>query len=254
MIPKKIHYCWFGESPLPGLYREYIQSWKKCCPDYEIIRWDETNFDVTQNGYCSQAYKAKKWAFVSDYARLKIIYENGGIYLDTDVEMLKDITPLISDGVGFVGFQNSIEVNTGQGFAAEPHNEVIKAMLDIYEKRQFVLCDGDSNTISCPAANTFALIGCGLKINRPWCASIQTLKGLRVYPEEYFNSLNFDTQKLNITPNTYLIHHYAATWVDNNQKLRKTIKHFIPSFILRKRAEKIARRNLQLIAEEIDKC
>ena len=254
MIPKKIHYCWFGGNPLPELYKAYMQSWRKYCPDYEIVQWNETNFDVTQNVYCSQAYKAKKWAFVSDYARLKVIYENGGVYLDTDVELLKDITPLIADGIGFIGFQNPIEVNTGLGFAAEPHNEAVKAMLDIYEKRQFVFSDGTYNITMCTTANTFGLIECGLKINQPWCASIQTLKGLRVYPEDYFNSLNYDTQKLKITPNTYMIHHYAATWVDNNQKLRKAIKRFLPSFILRKRAERISRRNLQLIAEEIDKC
>ena len=252
MIQKKIHYCWFGENPLPELYKKYMQSWKKYCPEYEIIQWDETNFDVTQNQYCLEAYRAKKWAFVSDYARLKIIYENGGVYLDTDVELLKDITPLISNGIGFIGFQNPIEVNTGLGFAAPPHNEVVKAMLCIYEKRHFVLSDGTYKTIPCPVANTLGLINCGLKVNQPWYTRIQMLNGIKVYPEEYFNPLNNDTQKLNITPNTYMVHHYAATWVDNNQKLRKTIKRFIPAFILLKHTKNVARRNMQLLKDEIE--
>lgn len=108
MIPKIIHYCWFGGNPLPEQYKKYMESWKKYCSDYEIVEWNESNFDVTQNQYCYEAYQASKWAFVSDYARLKIIYENGGIYLDTDVELIKDVTPLVADGVGFIGFQNPI--------------------------------------------------------------------------------------------------------------------------------------------------
>ena len=246
MIPKKIHYCWFGENPLPNYAKKCIESWGRHCPDYEIIQWKETNFDVTQNQYCLEAYRAKKWAFVSDYARLKIIYENGGVYLDTDVELLKDITPLISDGVGFIGFQNLIEVNTGLGFAAEPHNEAVKAMLNVYEKYH------SFNAIPCPVANTLALIECGLKVNQPWC--IQTLDGIKVYPVEYFNPFSFDTQKLKITANTYTIHHYASTWVDNNQKLRKTIKRFIPAFLLHKHTESVARRNMQLLKDEIEKA
>ena len=138
------------------------------------------------NQYCLETYNAKKWAFVSDYARLKIIYENGGVYLNTDVELLKDITPLISNGIDFIGFQNPIEVNTGLGFAAEPHNEVVKAMLCIYEKRHFVLSDGTYKTIPCPVANTLGLINCGLKVNQPWYTRIQMLNGIKVYPEEYF--------------------------------------------------------------------
>ena len=108
MIPKIIHYCWFGGNPLPEQYKKYMESWKEYCPDYEIVEWNENNFDVTKNQYCYEAYRASKWAFVSDYARLKIIYENGGIYLDTDVELIKDVTPLVADGVGFIGFQNPI--------------------------------------------------------------------------------------------------------------------------------------------------
>ena len=134
MIPKIIHYCWFGGNSLPLNYQSYMESWKKNLPDYEIKCWNEDNFDVTQNLYCKEAYEHKKWAFVSDYARLKVIYDYGGIYLDTDVEVVKDLITLITNGVGYIGFQNSEEVNTGLGFAAAPHNLCIKSMLDISGK------------------------------------------------------------------------------------------------------------------------
>lgn len=251
MIPKKIHYCWFGRNPLPEQYKKYMASWKKFCPDYEIIEWNETNFDVTQNQYCNEAYLASKWAFVSDYARLKIIYENGGIYLDTDVELVKDITPLVTDGVGFIGFQNPIEATTGLGFAAAPHNVVVKAMLDIYENRNFVRPDGTYNVIPCPAANTVGLIHCGLKVGKPWCNQVQVLQDMRVYPEEYFNPLDNDTQRLSITENTYTIHQYAATWLGKKYSLRKKIKQWIPNIFLRWRTEKVAQKHLREIENEI---
>ena len=251
MIPKKIHYCWFGRNPLPEQYKKYMASWKKFCPDYEIIEWNETNFDVTQNQYCHEAYLASKWAFVSDYARLKIIYENGGIYLDTDVELVKDITPLVTDGVGFIGFQNPIEATTGLGFAAAPHNVVVKAMLDIYENRNFVRPDGTYNVIPCPAANTVGLIHCGLKVGKPWCNQVQVLQDMRVYPEEYFNPLDNDTQRLSITENTYTIHQYAATWLGKKYSLRKKIKQWIPNIFLRWRTEKVAQKHLKEIENEI---
>lgn len=251
MIPKTIHYCWFGETPLPEQYRKYMESWQRYCPDYKIIEWNESNFDTTRNRYCQEAYSAQKWAFVSDYARLKIIYECGGVYLDTDVELVKDITPLVVDGIGFIGFQNPIEATTGLGFAAAPHNEVVKAMLDIYENRTFVLSDGTYNLIPCPAANTTGLISCGLKIDYPWCNRIQTLQGIAVYPEEYFNPLNYDTQKLNVTSNTYMIHHYSATWINNNRKIRKIAKQFLPSFLLQSHTKRVSKRDLQLIKEEL---
>lgn len=250
MIPRKIHYCWFGENPLPEQYNKYMQSWKKYCPDYEIVEWNETNFDVTQNQYCHEAYLASKWAFVSDYARLKIIYENGGIYLDTDVELVKDITPLVTDGVGFIGFQNPIEATTGLGFAAAPHNAVVKAMLDIYENRSFVRPDGTYNVIPCPAANTVGLIHCGLKVGKPWCNQVQVLENMRVYPEEYFNPLDNDTQKLSITENTYMIHQYAATWLGNSHNVKKKIKMLFPTVILKGHTQRIARNHLKTVEEE----
>lgn len=251
MIPKVINYCWFGRNPIPKEYMDYMETWKKYCPDFEIKEWNEDNFDVTANTYCREAYEAGKWAFVSDYARLKIIYDNGGIYLDTDVELVKDLTSLISDGVGFIGFQNAYEATTGLGYAAAPQNDVVKAMLDLYEERHFVLPTGELNKIPCPASNTVALISCGLKVGEKWSHEIQYLDGINVYPIDYFNPLDWDTRQLNISNNTYSIHRYASTWFDQNASVRQKIKSFFPKWYLRKRTKRIAQRDIQKVQQEI---
>lgn len=111
MIPKIIHYCWFGGKPLPDEVKYYISTWQKYCPDYEIKEWNESNFDVNQNQYCREAYETKKWAFVSDYARLKILYEYGGIYMDTDVEVCKPLDHLASYGF-WSGFESESQIQT----------------------------------------------------------------------------------------------------------------------------------------------
>ena len=228
-----------------------MKSWKKKCPDYEIKCWNEDNFDVTQNIYCKEAYEHKKWAFVSDYARLKVIYEYGGIYLDTDVEVIKDLTPLITKGIGYIGFQNSEEVTTGLGFAAAPHNFCIKSMLDIYSRRRFILDNGKYNIIPCPAANTVGLMKCGLKVGYHASKIIQHLEGLDVYPEEYFNPLDADTKQLSIFDKTYTIHWYTASWFKASAKRKQILKKFIPKSILEYRTKKIARRDIRKIFHEV---
>lgn len=136
MIPKIIHYCWFGGNEKPEIIKKCIESWKKFCPDYEIIEWNESNFDVNCNQYVKDAYAAKKWAFVSDYARLKVVYDNGGIYLDTDVllhaslnELLKFNCWLASDDVRYI--------NTGLGFGAIKYHSLIKAIMEEYLTYEF---------------------------------------------------------------------------------------------------------------------
>lgn len=250
MIPRIIHYCWFGCNPLPNEYIQYMDTWRKYCPDYEIRRWDESNFDINQNQYCREAYQNKKWAFVSDYARLKIIYENGGIYLDTDVEVLRDLTVLISSGVGFIGFQNSEEINTGLGFAAEKHNPCVKTMLDIYEKRKFII-GGKLNLNPCPAANTVGLIKCGLKTGRKNTKQVQYLDGINVYPIEYFNPCNTDDRKVTITENTFTYHHYSGSWFSRFSKMKKSVKKILPRIFLDYRTERVARQSIQKIYREL---
>lgn len=251
MIPKVIHYCWFGRNSLPDEYKVYMESWKKFCPDYEIKEWNEDNFDVNVNQYCKEAYDAKQWAFVSDYARLKIIYEQGGIYLDTDVELLKSLSPLVSAGVGFLGFQNPEEVNTGLGFAALPYNNCVKSMLDIYEKRTFLKKDGSFDLTPCPVVNTVGLKMHGLKTGKEAIKEIQHLDGIDVYPIDFFNPMNVDTLKISITNNSYSVHRYAASWYSNKGKKRRKIKKIIPSYILNYRSCLISRRDIKIIEKNL---
>lgn len=245
MIPKVIHYCWFGRNPLPAQLAGYIETWREHCPDFEIIEWNEDNFDVSQNDYCIEAYKAKKWAFVSDYARLKIIHDHGGIYLDTDVEVLRPLTELIADGVGFVGFQNTEQVNTGLGFAAASQNPCIKKMLELYETRHFLQEDGSYDLTPCPVTNTVALKQCGLKTGKMASKNIQHLEGLNVLPIAWLNPLNADTAKTVITEDTYTIHHYAASWLQGNRRLTRAVKNCMPAFCLEIRSRYISRRDVR---------
>ena len=159
-IPKVLHYCWFGGASKPKNIQNCIRSWKKYCPDYEIIEWNEQNFDVSQSLYTRQAYDARRWAFVADYARLKILYEQGGIYMDTDVELLRPLDDLLAYPA-FFGFQHNNEVATGQ---STPEMEV--------------------------------------------------------FPVEYFCPVAYAGFTCDITPNTYSIHHYHASWKEKSRAIR----------------------------------
>lgn len=141
MIPKKIHYCWFGGNPLPEDVKRYIESWKKYCPDYELIRWDESNYDVHKNTYVELAYQNKKWAFLTDYARLDTIYEHGGIYLDADVELVHGLDDLLQNNC-YMGMEQVGTVNTGLGFGAEPKHPFLRENMKPYEEQNFIQEDG----------------------------------------------------------------------------------------------------------------
>lgn len=247
MIPQIIHYCWFGNKSIPDEYLNYIETWRKFCPDFEIKKWDESNFDVHSNMYCKEAYDAGKWAFVSDYARLKIIYEYGGVYLDTDVEMIKDIRQLLKDGNGFIGFQNDIEVATGLGFAAEKRNKCVKSMLDVYEGRHFLLENGKFDLLPCPAANTYGMIKCGLNISEVRDSNVIMIENIKVYTEKYFNPYDVEKGKMNVTDCTYTIHHYGASWNDVKTLYIRKIKKIIPKYFLKRRTNKIAIENINKI-------
>ena len=214
MIPKKIHYCWFGRGPKPKLANKCIASWKKYCPEYEIIEWNEDNFDVYQNAYTKYCYENKKYAFLSDYARLKVVYENGGIYFDTDVEVIRSIDTLCEDEA-FFGFENNDYVATGLGFGAEKEHPVLKKMLEEYDP----LMNEDITVIKCPELNTNALMYYGLKKD----GKLQNVEGAVIYPEEYFNPFDDPTGKLNITENTYSIHWYAKSWMSKKAVIRSKL-------------------------------
>ena len=209
--PKKIHYCWFGSSPLPELALKCIESWKKYCPDYEIIEWNESNFDVHCCRYVEEAYNAKKWAFVSDYARFWILYHYGGVYFDTDVELIKSIDDLPDT---FAGFESDTTVASGLIRGATKGDSVCKMMIDSYQNDRFLL-DGDSfNFKTVCERETHILEKNGLRKN----GQLQIVANTVVYPRDYFCPKDFATGVLNITENTYAIHHYDGSWLPEEEK------------------------------------
>ena len=214
MIPKKIHYCWFGRGEKPKLAKRCIASWKKYCPDYEIIEWNEDNFDINTNEYTKWCYENKKYAFLSDYVRLLVVYQNGGIYFDTDVELIRNPDFLL-ENQAFFGFECSEYVNTGVGFGAETENISVNQMIDEY----LPLLDGKHGVIGCPKLNTEALVKLGLKRD----GSYQEFPWGTVYPKEYFNPYESTTGILNKTGNTVSIHWYMGSCLTTGQKIRSVI-------------------------------
>ncbi len=213
MIPKKIHYCWVGGNPIPEKDRACIDSWRKFCPDYKIIEWNESNYDFSKSSYMKQAYEAKMWGFVPDYARLDIIYREGGIYLDTDVEMVRNLDDLLKYEA-FMGFENRVGVALGLGFGAESGNLVIKQMRDMYEDFSFYKGDHTLNLVVSPVYSTEILKSYGLKAN----GKRQTVGNVEVFPPEYFAPLCYADNRLRITENTYSIHWYHASWHTPEQR------------------------------------
>ena len=224
MIPKIIHYCWFGGNSLPDLALKCIDSWKKYCPDYEIICWDETNYTFDKKSiYVQEAYEEKKWAFVSDYARLDIIYNYGGIYLDTDVELIASLDDLLDEEC-FLGLETSGFIATGLGFGAEKNNIAIKKMLDEYKDIHFRIDKGIFDTIPCPRRNTVPFWSEGLNEKS---LKIQYLQSATIYPPEYFCPLDYVTNCINITSNTRSIHHYGSMWISESDKqIRKMVEGY----------------------------
>ena len=201
MIPKIIHYCWFGRGEKPELAKKCIASWKKFCPDFEIREWNEDNCDYLAMPFMAEAYAAKKYAFVSDVMRLVVLERYGGMYFDTDVEVLRDISPLLDDE-GFIGFENDQYVASGLTIAAEAHHPVIQAMIEEYKKMM----------------GRFGLARSGQE---------QLVAGIHVYPADYFNPLDSVTGKLTKTKNTYSIHWYSMSWLPKRKQIRAKIGRVI---------------------------
>ena len=215
MIPKIIHYCWFGRGEKPELAKKCIASWKKSCPDFEIREWNEDNCDYLAMPFMAEAYAAKKYAFVSDVMRLIVLEQYGGVYFDTDVEVLRDITPLLNDE-GFIGFENDRYVNSGQAMAMVAHQPVVQVMIEEYKKLHFVKPDGSITPVGCPHLNTDVLERFGLERN----GQEQVVAGIHVYPADWFNPLDSTTGELNKTPNTYSIHWYSMSWLPKRVRLK----------------------------------
>lgn len=235
MIPKIIHYCWFGGNPLPESAKKCIASWRKFLPDYEIWQWSEgplnenehehekdlfdkiLPFDVNSIPYTQQAYEAKKYAFVSDYARFWILYKYGGLYFDTDVEIIKPLDDIIERGP-FMGIEVRAkegeypQVAPGLGLGVTPGHELYQVLLDKYASLRFLNEDGSLNQKTIVKYNTEVLQEQGLQASN----DLQEVVGVWIYPADYFNPLDSLTGKLKLTDNTRSIHWYMNSWSDSS--------------------------------------
>ena len=215
MIPKIIHYCWFGRNPKHKLEKKCIASWKKFCPDYQIIEWNEDNYDLASAPlFVRQAIEAKKWAFATDYIRLKVVYEYGGIYMDTDVELIKPLDSLLDNKLYF-GLQHSnsfISVATGLGFGAEKHTEFLRELMAVYESEPFLLPNSEKNITPNTAKEktVFQKYGLMLEDREQFLMDV-----IHIYSSEYFNPIHWGEKKPNLTEKTISIHWYSASWWDN---------------------------------------
>ena len=218
MIPKTIHYCWFGRNPKPKLAEKCIKSWRKKCPDYQIIEWNEDNFDISACPlYVRQEYEAKLWAFVSDYTRLKVVYDYGGIYLDTDVELRKNLDPLLEYNAYF-GFDDERKIATGLGFGAEKHHPLLRELMCDYDDISLIREDSTIDRTPCPTRNTVVFEKHGLIRDN----SKQVLDdNVLILPQEYLSPISFFTGKKTITKNTISIHWFQASWFNEEQKERQ---------------------------------
>jgi len=212
MIPEKIHYVWLGGKPLTELGQECLKSWKKFCPYYEIIRWDESNFNIEQNLYCKQAYEAKKYAFVSDYIRLYVMVNYGGIYMDTDVEVLKPLDNFLHHKA-FSGFESPSGIPTGI-MACEKDFPLFKELLEDYEHRDFIKESGEYNTVTNVVYITDKCLEKGLQLNN----TLQEVDGFILYPKDYFCPKDPCTRQVILTNHSVCIHHFEGSWLTKKER------------------------------------
>ena len=242
MIPKIIHYCWFGRNPLPELAKQCIASWKKFLPDYEIREWNEDNFDVNIIPYTAEAYRLKKYAFVSDYARFWILFRYGGIYFDTDVEVIRPLDDIIAKG-NFMGFELDpdgentpgkyaprycFSVALGLGFGMTKKHPFLQRMMDYYSNLDFDISTLTPWSKTIVAHTTEVLVQMGLQNRR----GIQQVGDITVYPHEYFAPINVISSRLHITGCTYTIHWYMGSWDSKkNETWRDKVRRYIPEWV-----------------------
>lgn len=209
LIPKTIHYCWFGGNELPEKNIKWIESWRKYCPDYEIIRWDETNYNYKKNRFMQQAYENMKWGFVSDYARLDVVHEYGGIYLDTDVEVIRSLDDLLYEEA-FMCTEDGERLSTGLGFGSVKDNAFIKGIMELYDDIDF----DPLHPIACPAFQLEYFLNKGFKQN----GGYQIVDRCTIYPQLVLSPMSQVSGVIRTTAQTYSIHHFDASWYDDDQK------------------------------------
>lgn len=204
-----INYCWLGRGEKPEKVKYYIESWKKFCPDAQIIEWNEDNYNLNVNAYVKAAYEQKKYAFASDYIRFDVLYRNGGVYLDTDVELIKDIMPLCSES--FLALERGGEVNPGLIMnAAATYEPIFGEILAYYDSLTDFSTDKTVVDITSEILQKYSLNDKDEE---------QFVAGVKIYPTEYFNPKGADYGKDKITDKTYSIHHYMATWKSPDDRL-----------------------------------
>lgn len=220
MIEKTIHYCWFGGNPLPELAQKCIASWKKYCPDYKIVEWNEKNFNINENSYIQEAYKNKKYAFVADYARFKILNQYGGIYFDTDVEVVRSIPNDFLKYPAFLGCEEVGRANPGLIMASEPDHFFCKEMIDVYRKLSFYNADGSMNLVTIVDYTSNKLREHGWKgLNQVECVD-----GIMVFPVSYFCPKSVKDGKLRLTKESITIHHFDGSWYSKEGKKRAELQ------------------------------
>lgn len=219
MIPKIIHYCWFGGKPIPKLERKCMQSWGQMLPDYQIMRWDESTFDVYSHPFTAAAYKAKKYAFVADYVRLYALQKYGGIYLDTDIEIVKSFDDLLHYSA-FGGFETSSIMQTGV-LAMTSESIIFQEFFEIYQTIPYEVDDkGYNKTLPNSAFLAQVLSKHGLKFDN----SHQTIEGMEIFPQEYFCPIDQATREIKVTPKTYTIHYLSGSWFNKRQRFTNSCK------------------------------
>lgn len=218
MIPKILHACWFGGKPLPNDVLSNLETWEKYNPDYEIKIWNEKNFNVSENSYAKEAYDNKKFAFVTDYVRLKVLYEYGGIYMDTDVEVLKSFDNLLSLPA-FSGFEGPNRIPTGT-MGAEKHNKWIRLLLDYYDDRHFVLEDGNLDlTTNVKTITDITVANYPIILNN----TMQSFDDFVMFPFDYLCAKDLVDGVVKKTKNTYTVHHFAGSWTSPKKRFIKLL-------------------------------
>lgn len=223
-MPKIIHYVWFGRNQKPDVMKDCIASWKKFFPGWEIKEWNEENYDVSVIPYTEEAYRAQKWAFVSDYVRFDVLYKFGGIYVDIDVEFIRPLPNSFLECEAFTGFESAGFVSPGLIFGAHKGFSLLKKILEIYNNEHFeIRKDGNYKTVNMYL--TELLLKDGLKLND----TFQRIDGLSVYPSEYFCGYDTDIDEPAITCNTICWHHYLGSWVKITfkSKVQKILRKII---------------------------
>lgn len=209
VIPKVIHYFWASENPMPDYLRQCVESWKKFCPDYELVLWDEKSYDVDQYTYTRQACDKKKWGYIPDVARLDILYRYGGIYMDTDVELIRNIDELLYQPA-FCGVEKWGVLNMGGCSGAVPHHPAVKMLLDYRKDELFIRQDGSLNLESSGAYETVPMLMRGYEINN----TNQIVSDMTIYASDYFHPYDYMSGETNLTENTYSIHHFNGGWLN----------------------------------------